>query len=150
VLHQATRARDERGRIIATEADYVAVRELVLPVVSQGVGATVSPTIRETREAVETLRAEHPEGVPAAVVARALKLDKSAARRRLLGASDALVSTRGSGRTGSATRDRLLTEWSSRPSRSLTGHETAGSGYVTILRVRVAAQRARRMPPSSV
>jgi hypothetical protein len=36
VLHQATRERDDVGRIVATEVDYMAVRGLVLPVVSQG------------------------------------------------------------------------------------------------------------------
>jgi hypothetical protein len=87
VLHQATSKRDAGGRIVATEADYMAVRELVLDVVSQGVGATVSPTIRETVAAVADLAEQHPGGVPAAAIGRKLGLDPSAARRRLIAAS---------------------------------------------------------------
>ena len=83
VLHQATRDRDERDRIIATWGDYTAVRDLVLEVVSQGVGATVRDTIRETVAAVENLAAEHPDGVTAFAVGKALGLDKSTAYRRL-------------------------------------------------------------------
>jgi hypothetical protein len=89
VLHQVNRARDPDGRIVADERDYAAVRDLMLPVVSQGVGATVSPTIRETVAAVTNLQAGHEGGVPSTAVARVLNLDKSAARRRLLAASDA-------------------------------------------------------------
>jgi hypothetical protein len=55
----------------------------------KGVGATVSSTIREAREAVEALHADHPEGVPASIVAQELNLDRSAARRRLIIAIDA-------------------------------------------------------------
>jgi hypothetical protein len=87
VLHQATRNLDDAGRIIATENDYEAVRALVIDVVSQGVGATVSDTIRETVEAVALLAAEYPEGVPAVAVGRRLGLDPSAGRRRLLAAA---------------------------------------------------------------
>jgi hypothetical protein len=89
VLHQASRERDADGRIVASEADYAAVRELILPVVSQGVGATVSHVVRETVGAVEALAGEHRDGVPAAAIARLLQLDKSAARRRLLQAAEA-------------------------------------------------------------
>jgi hypothetical protein len=88
VLHQATRGKEEDGRIIATEQDYMAVRKLILPVVSQGTGAAVSETIRETVAAVEELAVDHPEGVPASALGRLLELDKSAARRRLLSAMD--------------------------------------------------------------
>jgi hypothetical protein len=93
LLHQATRQRDEGGRIIATNADYLAVRDLALDVVSQGVGATVSATIRETVAAVSDLVAVHPGGVPASAVGRKLGLDPSAARRRLLaaGAADYVI-----------------------------------------------------------
>lgn len=89
VLHQASRARDDAGRILATDADYQAVRGLVLDVISQGVGATVSETIRETVGAVGTLAAQHPEGVPATAVGRQLGLDKSTAYRRLAAAASA-------------------------------------------------------------
>ena len=49
MLHQLNRDRDAQGRIVATvEKDYAAVRELVSSAVSQGVGTTVSATVRET------------------------------------------------------------------------------------------------------
>src|SRR5215216_2084632 len=37
LLHQASRHRDAKGRIIATIEDYVAVRELVVDLVGEGV-----------------------------------------------------------------------------------------------------------------
>ena len=45
ILHQLTRERDRDGRIVATLEDYAAVRELVLDLVSEGVGATVPASI---------------------------------------------------------------------------------------------------------
>lgn len=87
LLHQATRDRDERDRIMATPADYMAVRALVIDIVSQGVGATISQTTRDAVEAVAELAALSPDGVPAAAVGRHLDLDASAARRRLLAAA---------------------------------------------------------------
>jgi hypothetical protein len=83
LLHQVTRETDGRGRIVATVADYRAVRELILDVVSEGVGATVSEKIRETVAAVETLATNHKGGVPSSAVAAELDLDTSAAYRRL-------------------------------------------------------------------
>jgi len=53
VLHQATRGRDAEGKIVASVADYAAVRDLVADIVAQGVDATVPPIVRETVEAVE-------------------------------------------------------------------------------------------------
>ncbi len=44
VLHQATRARDERARIVASIEDYAAVRRLVADLVSEGVEAAVPKT----------------------------------------------------------------------------------------------------------
>lgn len=69
VLHQATRDRDEQGRIVATEDDYAAVRDLVIDVVSQGVGATVPASVRETVEAVGLLVEATKAGVSSATVA---------------------------------------------------------------------------------
>ena len=65
ILHQATRARDAHGRIIATLADYAAVFALVIDTLSEGVQATVSPAIRETVAAVAALEQE--TGLPVAV-----------------------------------------------------------------------------------
>ena len=55
VLHQLNRDRDSTGRIVASLDDYEVVRELVGPVLSEGVAATVSPTVRETVETVHAL-----------------------------------------------------------------------------------------------
>ena len=87
-LHQATRPRDDRGRIVATEADYLAVRRLILGVVSAGVGATVAPIVRETVKVVQDLTGgDRDRGVSSAAVASALGLDTYAAWRRLAAAS---------------------------------------------------------------
>jgi hypothetical protein len=80
ILHQASRARDADGKVIATPEDYAIVRELVVDLVSEGVEATVPPTIRETVQAVADLAGQ--EGVSITVLARALNLDKASASRR--------------------------------------------------------------------
>jgi hypothetical protein len=87
VLHQASRSKDDQGRIIATLDDYEVVRGLVAGAISEGVGATVPPTVRETVEAVRKL-AEEKLSVTATDLAQRLKLDKSAALRRLQMAKD--------------------------------------------------------------
>jgi hypothetical protein len=81
VLHQLTREKTKEGWIVATEGDYLAIRELVADLLADGVGATVSPTIRETVEAVARIGGD--EGVALGPVAQALGLDKSAVSRRL-------------------------------------------------------------------
>ncbi len=81
VLHQASRARDDTGRIIATLDDYTVVRDLVADTIAEGVGATVSDTVRETVTAVGALASK--EGVMARDVAEKLGLDKSNVSRRL-------------------------------------------------------------------
>lgn len=82
LLHRASRAQDAQGRIVATLADYTAVRELVADLLAEGVGATVSPTVREAVEAVEELVRAAPEGVTVTALAKALRLDKASASRR--------------------------------------------------------------------
>jgi hypothetical protein len=86
VLHQASRERDEQGRIVATLEDYAAVRDLVADLVSEGIEATVPATVRETVEAVARLHTEQP--VSLTQLAQELKLDKSAALRRARTAID--------------------------------------------------------------
>lgn len=86
ILHQLSRDRDREGRIIATIADYAEVRELVAPIIAEGVGSTVSQTVRETVDVVETLGAD--QGVMALAVAERLRLDKSTTSRRLHMAAD--------------------------------------------------------------
>jgi hypothetical protein len=89
VLHQASRHKDEEGRIVATIEDYAVVRELVVDLVGEGVEATVPDTVRQTVEAVKCLRG-HSNGEPVTVVelARELKLDRSAVSRRVRNAKD--------------------------------------------------------------
>jgi hypothetical protein len=55
IVHQLNRATDEQGRIVATEADYLAIRELVADLISDAVGTTVSATVRQTVETVAKL-----------------------------------------------------------------------------------------------
>lgn len=84
LLHQATRERDAIGRIIATLADYNAVRELVSDLMAEAFDTTVLPTMRETVHAVQEYAQNHNHGpATVAAVAAALKLDKSAAWRRV-------------------------------------------------------------------
>src|SRR5215204_447848 len=89
LLHQASRQRDTKGRIVATIADYAAVRELVVDLVGEGVETTVPATVRETVEAVKRLR-EGSKGEPVTVaeLARKLKLDRSTVSRRARSAKD--------------------------------------------------------------
>ena len=89
LLHQASRERDDEGRIVATIEDYAAVRELVVDLVGEGVETTVPKTVRETVEAVKILR-EQSKGEPVTVaeLARKLKLDRSTVSRRARSAKD--------------------------------------------------------------
>lgn len=87
VLHQANRERDAEGRIVATVEDYARVRELVADLVSEGVEATVPATIRETVEVLKGLK-DGDEHVTIKDLAEELKLDKSAAWRRVRSAMD--------------------------------------------------------------
>jgi hypothetical protein len=83
ILHQLTRGRDDEGRIVAHYLDYRIVRRLIAPIVAESVGATVSPTTRETVETVDQLAPLYRDGVTAQVLATRLRLDKSTVSRRL-------------------------------------------------------------------
>jgi DNA-binding transcriptional ArsR family regulator len=89
LLHQATRERDDEGRIVVTIEDYAAVRNLVADLVSDGIEVTVPKTVRETVEAVKRLR-EGSKGEPVTVaeLARELELDRSTVSRRARSAKD--------------------------------------------------------------
>jgi hypothetical protein len=84
VLYQASRDRDDQGRVVATVEDYRVVRDLVGDLVAEGVDATVSATVRATVQTVRRL-VDDAGGDPVSLgpIAEALKLDKSAASRRL-------------------------------------------------------------------
>ncbi len=86
VLHQASRARDAAGRIVATLDDYAVVRDLVADAIAEGVGSTVSVTVRETVAAVKALACI--EGVALRAIAEKLQLDKSNVSRRVRMAAD--------------------------------------------------------------
>ena len=80
LLHQAQRERDPKGQIIATLDDYAAVHELVADLLSEGVGASVKPEVRQT---VEAVRALAKSGVSLDAIAKQLELDKTTVSRRV-------------------------------------------------------------------
>ena len=88
LLHQASRLKDEEGRVIATLEDYAAVRDLVADLVAEGVDATVKPEVRDVVEATERLLQKGMIEVRQTDLTKALKLDKSAISRRVAGALD--------------------------------------------------------------
>ena len=86
LLHRATRE-VSGGRIVATLADYGAVRELASDLVAEAVAETVSDTVRETVNAVAEAALGQGEAT-VVQVAKILSLDKSAASRRVRSAID--------------------------------------------------------------
>lgn len=86
ILYQLDREADERGRIVATADDYLAVRELAADLMSDAVGTTVKATVRQTVEAVRQLTA--PGGVTVKELADHLRLERSAAQYRVQAARD--------------------------------------------------------------
>jgi hypothetical protein len=89
LLHQENRKRDSNGRIVASHADYEAVRLLANSVFSEGIKATVSKETRKTVEAVAKLvAAGKPEGVSQAALCKELNLDKAAISHRVRKAID--------------------------------------------------------------
>jgi hypothetical protein len=88
VLHQASRDRDPAGAIIASIDDYAVVRELIADVIAEGVGVTVSATVRETVAAVAELTNTEDAEVGLRAIAERLRLDKSNVSRRLRVAAD--------------------------------------------------------------
>ena len=91
LLHRDQRQRDDTGQIVADiDRDYEAVRKLMNAIIAEGSGVAVHVATIETIEAVVRATAEmtEAEGATAKDIAAILKLDKSAARRRLLAACD--------------------------------------------------------------
>jgi hypothetical protein len=89
LLHRDQRERDEAGRIIADiDHDYDEVRKLTNAIIAESSGVAVNPAMTETIDAVikATISLDAGEGATAKDIAKLLKLDKSAARRRLLAA----------------------------------------------------------------
>ncbi len=81
LLHRATRERDGDGRIVATLADYAAVRALVVDLVAEGITAKVAPQVRETVCVVADLGGDT-HAVKGHAIAQRLRLDKTSANRR--------------------------------------------------------------------
>jgi len=82
ILHQMSRKRDDRGRIIAHLDDYAAVYNLVADIISHGIETTVPPEVLEAVDAVRVLAMKYSNGVSYKAVGDHLKLDKSTAKRR--------------------------------------------------------------------
>jgi hypothetical protein len=88
ILHQLTRDLDEQGRIVATLADYEAIRRLVAPVIAEGVGAQVREEVRKAVEAVEAIQDRKKVSASTTEVAQELDVHKSTASRHLHWAAD--------------------------------------------------------------
>jgi hypothetical protein len=72
ILHRASRDRSSEGEIIAAEADYYAVRDLIQDLVGQAAGVSVPPLVRDTVEAVQKLSKKLPCAVPQKALVDAL------------------------------------------------------------------------------
>lgn len=84
LLHQGQRERNVQGMIIATLEDYNHVRHLIGNLVSHTAGVSVPKWARETREAVaELLHGNTIKSVTVTQIAKALKIDRSTAWRRV-------------------------------------------------------------------
>ena len=82
LMHQATRDRAANGAIVATLADYEAVRSLVEDLIAEAAEASVSEAVRETVAAVGKLAAGGFAEVSVTALAAELGIDKSSATRR--------------------------------------------------------------------
>jgi hypothetical protein len=90
LLHQATRERDGKGRIVATIDDYTVVRDLISEVISEGVEKTVKPQVREVVDKVRELVAALDEDaeISQRQLVEALEIDKGRVSRNVRAALD--------------------------------------------------------------
>ena len=86
LLHQATRERDAKGRIVSTIDDYALVRDMLADVISEAVEKTVKPEVREVVGTVAQL-ADDGE-VTQKQIADETGLDKGSVSRRVRAALD--------------------------------------------------------------
>lgn len=91
LLHQASRRKDEHGRVIAEVADYAAVRKLVADLVAEGAEVMIKPEVRETVAAAKKLLADGRDAVRQDAIKNVLKLDKSVVSRRVAAAIESGV-----------------------------------------------------------
>jgi hypothetical protein len=86
LLHRDRRDRDDAGQIVADiDHDYETVRQLMNAIIAEGSGVAVSPATTETIDAIgkATIGVAEGEGANAKDIAKLLKLDRTAAWRRL-------------------------------------------------------------------
>ena len=83
ILHQVIRERDDKDQIIATVDDYAVVRDLVIDLIGDALEASVSPTIRQTVDAVRSLEKGVEISASLTEVAGVLKLEKGTTSRRV-------------------------------------------------------------------
>jgi hypothetical protein len=86
LLHRSHRGVDDRGQIVADlELDYVPVAELMGGIVAEGAGTSISKEVQATIDAVAKATAgkSTEDGASADKIGKLLKLDTSAAWRRL-------------------------------------------------------------------
>jgi hypothetical protein len=88
LLHQATRERDPKGRIVATIDDYEVVRALIADVISEGVEKTVKLEIREIVGKVRELVTDDDGEVSQRQLVEVLKIDKGRVSRNVRAALD--------------------------------------------------------------
>ncbi len=90
LLHRDHRDRDERGRIVANLDDYAVVRDLMHGLLQETSEVKIKETTVETITAVTqaTVGMGSEDGATGQAVAKVLKLDRSAALRRLRVAQD--------------------------------------------------------------
>jgi hypothetical protein len=86
ILHQLSREQNAKGEIIASLEDYAVVRDLVDAPISEGLGASVSKTVRETVNVFEYMGTRvdtETDFLSLSEVAEKLGIDKSSASRRV-------------------------------------------------------------------
>lgn len=88
LLHQVTRERDDRGRIIATLDDYAVVHGLVKDLVAETLEAAVSDAVRDTVGVVRKIHEETGEPTTIKKVGERLKLSKMPTWSRVQRAMD--------------------------------------------------------------
>jgi hypothetical protein len=110
LLHQASRRKDEQGRVTAEIEDYRVVRELVADLVAVGVEATVKPEVREVVQAVGALIKKGQEEVRQSELKAALN-----STSRPSHVASPMPSMPGSSKTWKTARDGLrASSWVSR------------------------------------
>ncbi len=91
LLHRNHRERGDHGVIVADiDRDYAAIRDLMHGLLQETAEVAIKKTVVQTIEAVNKLTEDMPkeQGTTAKAVGKELKLDRSAARRRLLAGQD--------------------------------------------------------------